>query len=81
MCSSRRDLSSCARGVGAMTAELGEAQHICSKAILKRKVPQFQRNQVGALRLWMRGIKQTMISAEVEAGTFEHAGYVLLVEI
>ena len=33
------------------------------------------------MRLRTRGIKQTMMSAEVEAGTFEHARCILLVEI
>ena len=44
-------------------------------------MPQFQRSQVGALRLWMRGIKQTTMSSELDSGTFKHAKCVLLVEV
>ena len=53
----------------------------CRMCVGKGNVAEFQRSQVGALRLWRRGIKKTMTGAEVEAGTFEHAGCVLLVEI
>ena len=52
-----------------------------SRTVEQEKVPQCQSSQVGALRLWKKGIKQAMMSAELEAGTFEHAGCVLLVEI
>ena len=62
-------------------AGLEESQLIPSQTVEKEKVPRAQSRQVAALRLRKRRIKQTMLSAKVDAGKFEHAGCVLLVEI
>ena len=55
-------VTNCARKIGA------------SPRTLKNIASLTSRGARWVLRLWMRGIKQTIMSAELETGTFEHAG-------
>ena len=77
----KRDVFFSSRSNKLCPAGLEESQRIPSQTVEKEKVARAQSRQVVALRLRKRGIKQIMLSAKVDAGKFEDAGCVLLVEV